>query len=83
MSRSTMSHITNKRERNCFRGDLGDRGHTYNGRKSTSITGKPCLDWSHTTLFKDNIYGQEPFGNYGNVCRNIGNDNTGSVDRKF
>ena len=56
--------------RNCYNDAVGDRGrYTYNGRKSTSMSGKQCLPWDTTEWWDD--YGREDLGNHNNYCRNV------------
>ena len=58
--------------RNCYDHTLKDHGrYTYNGRKTTTLTGKQCQSWENTTWFKNEHYGNENYGIYENVCRNI------------
>ena len=58
--------------RNCFDHSLGDRGrYTYNGRKTTTITGKQCQSWETTSWFTEDGYGNEQYGNHENVCSNL------------
>ena len=54
--------ISQRLRSDCYTG-LGD---TYDGKHSTTVTGRPCQNWrSKFDFLEDHSYCRNPFGSYG------------------